>query len=256
MPATLVDTAIRCHICLNVSDLGRLVDFYRTFFGTEPAKRRADYAKFELSDPPLVLSLEPGRHAAGGALNHLGFRVPHSESLVDFQRRLEASGIHSQREEGVECCYARQTKFWIRDPDRNLWEIYVLEEDIEHRGIGQNLEDMIPATAGTPEEVVWEHRLDQPLPGTIPLGDNQASEILLRGTFNAKLGGTERSKIVSEAYRALQPGGHILVHMLTADAPLPGAIRPLPGPAAAVQEVPAASEILQTLESGGFVALF
>ena len=39
----------------------------------------------------------------------------------------------TRREEGVECCYARQTKFWVLDPDRTLWEMYVLEGDIEQR---------------------------------------------------------------------------------------------------------------------------
>src|SRR5947209_5852921 len=122
MPASLtMAPAIRFHLSLNVADLARAVTFYRALFGTEPAKRRADYAKFELDDPPLVLSLEPHAPAAAGALNHLGFRLPDSATLVAMQRRLEEAGIRSQREEGVECCYARQTKFWVTDPDGTLW---------------------------------------------------------------------------------------------------------------------------------------
>ena len=50
--------AVRFHLSLNVSDLGRSVAFYRTLFNLEPAKRRPDYAKFELESPPLVLSLD------------------------------------------------------------------------------------------------------------------------------------------------------------------------------------------------------
>jgi catechol 2,3-dioxygenase-like lactoylglutathione lyase family enzyme len=57
--ALSVAPTVRFHLSLNVSDLGRALEFYRTLFGREPAKRRADYAKFELDDPPLVLSLEP-----------------------------------------------------------------------------------------------------------------------------------------------------------------------------------------------------
>ena len=90
-----------------------------------------------MSDPPVVLSLEPQQHASGGALNHLGFRVPTSAALVEMQHRLEAAGIATNREDGVECCYARQTKFWVKDPDQNLWEVYVLEADTEHRGQGR-----------------------------------------------------------------------------------------------------------------------
>src|SRR5215470_16856860 len=93
--------AIRFHLSLNVADLGRSVAFYRCLFNCEPAKRRDDYAKFEVDDPPLVLSLEPTPRGAGGALNHLGFRLPDAAALVGMQRRLEAAGIRSQREEGV-----------------------------------------------------------------------------------------------------------------------------------------------------------
>src|SRR5262245_38286399 len=115
MPTTLPEPAtrvVRFHLSLNVSNLERSVAFYCTLFGVEPAKLRHDYAKFELDDPPLVLSLEPTPRTGVGALNHTGFRMPDAASLVAMQERLERAGIHAQREEGVECCYARQTKFW------------------------------------------------------------------------------------------------------------------------------------------------
>ncbi len=139
-----ITPAIRFHLSLNVAQLERSVAFYRILFGREPAKCRPDYAKFELDDPPLVLSLEPSPRGPGGALNHLGFRMSDSAGLVAVQMRLERAGIHTQRQEGVECCYARQTKFWVRDPDETLWEIYTLDEDIEHRGAGQTREQMLP----------------------------------------------------------------------------------------------------------------
>ncbi len=142
--APTIAPAIRFHLSLNVTDLARAVAFYRTLFGVDPAKQRGDYAKFELDDPPVVLSLEATPHGAGGALNHLGFRMPDATALVAMQERLERAGIRSQREEGVECCYARQTKFWVTDPDGTLWEIYTLEGDLDHRGVGQSLEQMVP----------------------------------------------------------------------------------------------------------------
>src|SRR5579863_8816918 len=131
------------HISLNVSNLSKSVDFYRKLFGADPAKERADYAKFESTNPPLTLSLEPSGASGGGTLNHVGFRLGSSEELVELQRRLEMAGLPSQREEGVECCYARQTKFWLHDPDRTLWEFYVMEGDIEHRGAGQDSEHVL-----------------------------------------------------------------------------------------------------------------
>jgi catechol 2,3-dioxygenase-like lactoylglutathione lyase family enzyme len=124
------------HVSLNVIDLSRSIAFYQLLFGCEPAKSQPDYAKFELNEPPLVLSLNPTTFAKGGALNHFGLRVTNAEALVDIQRRLELGGIRTKREEGVECCYARQTKFWVADPDEVLWEIYVLHEDIEEHGDG------------------------------------------------------------------------------------------------------------------------
>ena len=59
---------VRFHISLNVSDLSRSIHFYRILFDQPPAKERADYAKFEPTIPPLVLSLEPNGRTGGGNL--------------------------------------------------------------------------------------------------------------------------------------------------------------------------------------------
>ena len=83
------------HASLNVSNLENSVAFYRVLLGREPAKQKRDYAKFELEQPPVVLSLIPGRAGAGGNLNHVGLRVPDSGVLVEIQTRLEAAGFSS-----------------------------------------------------------------------------------------------------------------------------------------------------------------
>jgi catechol 2,3-dioxygenase-like lactoylglutathione lyase family enzyme len=248
-----VATSVRFHLSLNVSNLERSIAFYRTLFNTEPAKRRADYAKFELDDPPLVLSLEPTPRAVGGPLNHLGFRMPNTPALVAMQERLERAGIRSQREEGVECCYALQTKFWVTDPDQTLWEIYTLEGDLDHRGKGQDLSEMLPHAKGAADDtrVIWEHRLGEPVPATLPLADGSADEVRLRGTFNLPLTDDVKRRLIAEAGRVLRPGGRLFVHVLVGDQPLS---RPpqLPGPAAAVQHVPLDKEPPRLLESAGF----
>src|SRR5262245_22887546 len=151
MSAMATTTTTRFHVALHVADLARSVQFYRILTGVAPAKYHDDYAKFELSDPPLVLALVPNPCSPGGALNHLGFRLPDAAALVDVQRRLEEAGIATQRQEGVECCYARQTKFWVTDPDRTLWEIYTLHEDIEHSGFDD------PPVPVAPDESVRQH---------------------------------------------------------------------------------------------------
>jgi catechol 2,3-dioxygenase-like lactoylglutathione lyase family enzyme len=238
--ATLpVTNTVRFHLSLNVSNLERSIGFYRILFGTEPAKNRADYAKFELDDPPLVLSLEPTPRPVGGPLNHLGFRMPDSAALVAMQQRLELAGIRSRREEGVECCYARQTKFWVTDPDQTLWEIYTLEEDLEHRGVGQSLDEMLPERIVIDDKttVVWEHRLSEPVPANIPLADNSVDEVRLRGTFNLPLETSVQRRLVDEAKRVLRSQGRLFLHVLVTDRPVSGPLD-LPGPAALVQHVP------------------
>jgi catechol 2,3-dioxygenase-like lactoylglutathione lyase family enzyme len=73
----------RVQLALNVSDLDQAVAFYRTLFGTEPAKVRPGYASFAIAEPPLKLVLleKPGQ---GGSLNHLGIEVP-SPAAVDAE---------------------------------------------------------------------------------------------------------------------------------------------------------------------------
>src|SRR5262245_26451528 len=132
--ATVAGSQCAFHVSLNVTDLARSIAFYEVLFALPPAKRQHDYAKFEVADPPLVLSLEPARRVKGTTLNHLGLRMPAADALVDVQRRLEEHGFSTRRENGVACCYAKQTKFWVRDPDGRRWEVYVREEDLEHRG--------------------------------------------------------------------------------------------------------------------------
>jgi len=248
-----VTSTVRFHLSLNVSNLERAIGFYRVLFGVEPAKRRPDYAKFEMEDPPIVMSLEPTTRPVGGPLNHLGFRMPDAAALVAMQQRLELAGIRSQREEGVECCYARQTKFWVTDPDNTLWEIYTLDEDIEHRGEGQSLEQMLPhAGAGRAELAVWEHRLTDPVPTTFPLADASVDEVRLRGTFNLPLEEDVKQRVLQESERVLRPGGRLFVHVLVGDKPLAGPPH-LPGPAALVQHVPLDDEPPRLVKAAGFV---
>jgi catechol 2,3-dioxygenase-like lactoylglutathione lyase family enzyme len=125
---------VKFHASLNVSDLARSVEFYTALLGTGPAKCYPDYAKFEIDNPPLVLSLKPKRACAGGPLNHLGLRVVTVEQLRAIQERLRAVGARIGQQDDVKCCYARQSKLWITDPDETLWEVYVLHDDVPDWG--------------------------------------------------------------------------------------------------------------------------
>jgi catechol 2,3-dioxygenase-like lactoylglutathione lyase family enzyme len=253
-----VETApVLFHLSLNVDDLARSIDFFSLLFDQAPAKRERDYAKFELADPPLVLSLEPNRVPRGGKLNHLGFRLGSAEVLVAMQRRLEMSGISTSREEGVECCYSKQTKFWVADPDGNLWEMYTFEGDVEHRGPGQvprqQAQPVVSPEHLPPAPSIWAHRLGDAFPARIMAETADVDEVLLQGTFNGRLTSDERRTRLAEVFRILTPGGRLQLHQLTALTSVPQLIEPLPGPAAAVEAVPSAEEIVADLAAAGFV---
>lgn len=130
---------VKFHACLNVADLNRSLDFYAALFGQPPVKVYEDYAKFEIDVPPLVLSLKPKRACVGGPLNHLGLRVTTVEEFEAIQQRVRAVGARIGRQDDVSCCYARQTKLWITDPDETLWEVYLFHEDAPDWGEKQNL---------------------------------------------------------------------------------------------------------------------
>lgn len=239
----------RFHVGLHSADLGRSVRFYRALLGAEPTKDLPDYARFESAEPPLVLGLYPSPQPAGGVLNHVGLRFPDSAALVEVQRRLEEAGVATQRQEGVECCYARQTKFWVTDPDRVLWEVYTLHEDIEHSGFDDAPAVVAPATA------VWQHRITDPLPERIPHADGMLDEVMLEGTFNAALAPDQLARVVGDAFRVLKAGGKLSVHGLVGDKPFPGEPK-LPGMAALVRRVPVETEPLGALLRAGFGGLF
>ncbi len=119
----------RVQLAINVSDLERSIDFYSRTFGTSPAKVRDGYANFAIVDPPLKLVLIESPSAGATTLNHLGVEVESTDEVVEATRRFQAVGDPTRIEEGVECCYARQDKVWVADPDGAEWEFYTVLGD-------------------------------------------------------------------------------------------------------------------------------
>ena len=120
--------AFRPHVSLNVANLSDAVKFYAALFGALPTKERPGYAKFELKNPPLNFSMNEHPHGASGSLSHLGFEVHSTEEVLNAKERLEKQGIVTMEELGTTCCYAKQDKVWVNDPDGNAWEIFVVTE--------------------------------------------------------------------------------------------------------------------------------
>lgn len=261
MPSlTVIEEKVKFHLSLNVPDLPRAVQFYSLLFGVAPAKHHADYAKFEVEDPPVIFSLAPHPPGPGASLSHLGLRVPSDETIQKYRERLEAAGVYTQTQDGTTCGYAKQNKLWIRDPFGNFWEIYRVEEDILPETVRKSVEGRAARTdadacAKQSVEAVWEHFVTNPFPDSIPHPDGSLDEVRLVGTFNADLSEAQLAFLLSEAARVLKPGGKVLTHGLMGDKPFPGAQPKLPGLAAMVARVPVQTEPAAALGHAGFVGL-
>ena len=117
------------HVALYVRDLDAAIARYRKLLGQEPAKVRRDYAKFEIADPPVILSLNTG--GKPGAVSHLGIRYPGTGDVASEMARAKRDGVDLLEQKGTTCCYAKADKFWVRDADGMPWEMYTLLEDAE-----------------------------------------------------------------------------------------------------------------------------
>jgi catechol 2,3-dioxygenase-like lactoylglutathione lyase family enzyme len=117
------------HVSMYVRDLDAAVEQYRKILGAEPAKVRPGYAKFELTDPPVIFSLVVGGEP--GTVSHLGIRYPGSSEVASEMVRTKSQGLDLLQQQGVTCCYAKADKYWVRDADGMAWEMYTLLADVE-----------------------------------------------------------------------------------------------------------------------------
>jgi predicted enzyme related to lactoylglutathione lyase len=123
-------------LALTVTDVERSIPFYEALFGSEPEKRRPGYAKFSVPEPALNFTLTQGQRSELGAFNHAGIQVQTTDDVLAAKERLVAAGLAAFDEMDTTCCYARQDKIWVRDPDGAPWEVFVTHEDTEQTGAG------------------------------------------------------------------------------------------------------------------------
>lgn len=122
---------MKTHIALNVTDLQKSLSFYERMLGIAPLKVRPGYAKFDVQDPPLNLSLNAGDLVnRRGTLSHLGLQVATTAEVLTTRDRWAAAGLKPRDEMGTRCCYALQDKAWVTDPDGNEWEVFTVLADI------------------------------------------------------------------------------------------------------------------------------
>lgn len=132
--------ALKAHLALNVHDVKKSLEFYRKLLDIEPLKVRTGYAKFDVQNPPLNLTLNEVAFTERGALSHLGIQVASTKDVLAMRDRWAASGLITRDEMQTNCCYSTQDKTWVRDPDGNEWEVFVVLKD--------NLPETAPCECG------------------------------------------------------------------------------------------------------------
>jgi catechol 2,3-dioxygenase-like lactoylglutathione lyase family enzyme len=120
---------LKAHLALNVKDVDGSIDFYKKMLGIEPSKVRTGYAKFDVQNPPLNLTLNQVRFNGRGALSHLGIQVASTDDVLAMRELWEEKGLIPRDDMQTTCCYALQDKAWVHDPDGNEWEVFTVLED-------------------------------------------------------------------------------------------------------------------------------
>ncbi len=121
--------ALKAHLALNVRNVEQSLEFYKKMLGIEPSKVRPGYAKFDVQNPPLNLTLNEAAFSERGALSHLGIQVGSTDDVLQTRRQWADAGLITRDEMQTNCCYATQDKSWVQDPDGNEWEVFVVLED-------------------------------------------------------------------------------------------------------------------------------
>jgi catechol 2,3-dioxygenase-like lactoylglutathione lyase family enzyme len=125
------NTFPRMHVSLYVKNIAETVNFYTSFFGIPAVKIKPGYAKYILDKPSLIISFVENPERVQPHFGHLGFQV---ETLEELNRKMEdarSKNMIALEEIGTNCCYARQDKYWVNDPDGVQWEVYYFHEDAE-----------------------------------------------------------------------------------------------------------------------------
>lgn len=121
---------LKAHLSINVTNVEKSVEFYRRMFGVEPSKVRTGYAKFDVQTPSLNFALnEVPDLKAAGALSHMGVQVSGTADVLVVREQWAEAGLITRDEMDTNCCYAKQDKTWVHDPDGNEWEVFAVLED-------------------------------------------------------------------------------------------------------------------------------
>jgi catechol 2,3-dioxygenase-like lactoylglutathione lyase family enzyme len=126
---------LKAHISLNVRNLDASLAFYEKMLAMKATKVRPGYAKFDVQNPPLNLAMnEVPSLGANTTLSHLGIQVASTDDVLNVRQQWAEAGLVPRDEMQTECCYAKQDKAWVNDPDGNEWEVFVVLGDSAQMG--------------------------------------------------------------------------------------------------------------------------
>jgi catechol 2,3-dioxygenase-like lactoylglutathione lyase family enzyme len=112
----------RLHVHISVDNLADSIRFYSAMFAVEPSVAKPDHAKWQLDDPRMNFAIS--QRGAKVGLDHLGIQVESDTELSEMQARLDALQPGVEKEEDVQCCYAKSDKYWLTDPSGIAWETF------------------------------------------------------------------------------------------------------------------------------------
>lgn len=125
-----MDKPLAMHVSLYVSNIHNTVQFYDRFFAQPATKVEPGYAKYEIAEPSLIISFVEKAEKVSPNFGHLGIRVATEAELAQRLGAVQLAGLQTVVEQGVSCCYAKQDKFWVQDPDGHHWEVYLFHDDV------------------------------------------------------------------------------------------------------------------------------
>ena len=112
----------RFHLHIGVDDIDKNIRFYSALFGTEPAVRKPDYAKWMIDDPRVNFAISSRGAMAG--VDHLGIQVENDNELDGVRTQMVAADAATVEHENAACCYATSKKYWVQDPQGIPWEAF------------------------------------------------------------------------------------------------------------------------------------
>ncbi len=83
----------KVHVSLDVNDLEKSIRFYSALFQTLPTKVKPGYAKFDLEEPSINLTIMESQVERVAGPNHMGLRLTELGEVIATKLRLEEAGF-------------------------------------------------------------------------------------------------------------------------------------------------------------------